>query len=397
MADIKFTCPHCQQGIQCDQLWCGHEINCPTCQTGLVVPHVEAAPAAGNPLVPKPPSGPAPRLSAGKTQVARSVTPTGVAQKPFQPPAKKKTMGPVLKYALVVVGVAALGVGGYYYVWPLFGQAKDSFNKTSEAAAKRPVGGEVGAAMDVNDTLDGVQPSHAAPSLKADINRRINRRRVPGVQAAGDSAAALDENAAAGGSGAAAASPDKDLPVVAPVHTLDLSGVKIPVSKVNGTISGGSFVADKARMDKKTGNVYALTLRQGAGLTPDRAIQVYLHFKGTDGPTNQTFTVSPGANDPAVSQVIKLWKTSAGFAPNDQRFSSNYALKLELGSMDKGLISGKIFLALPDTDKTVVAGQFTAPLIIPDPSTQVAPAGFRPPLGASAAAARDRYNRPRRQ
>jgi hypothetical protein len=393
MADIKFTCPHCQQGIECDQLWCGHEINCPTCQAGITVPHVEAAPAAAKPLVPKPPSGPTPRLSAGKTQVARSVTPTGVPQKAFQRPVEKKSLSPLIKYALVGVGVAALGMGGFY-VYPI---VKDKFNKTSEAAANRPVGGEVGAAMDVNDTLDGVQPSRPARSLKSDVNNRINRRRVPGVQAAGDSAAALDEGASAGGSGAAAASPDKNLPVVAPVHTLDLSGVKIPVSKVNGTISGGSFVADKARIDKKPANVYALTLRQGAGLTPDRAIQVYLHFKGTDGPTNQTFTVSPGASDPAVSRVVKLWKTSAGFAPNDLSFSANYALKLELGSMDKGLISGKIFLALPDTDKTVVAGQFTAPLIIPDPSAQVGPAGFRPPVGASAAAARDRYNRPRRQ
>jgi len=361
-----------------------------------MVPHVEAAPAAAHPLVPKPPSGPAPRLTAGKTQVARSVTPTGVPQKAFQRPVEKKGLSPLIKYALVVMGVAALGVVGWFYVYPLFGQAKDKIEKTSEAAAKRPVGGEVGAAMDMNDTLDGAQPSRPARSLKSDVNNRINRRRVPGVQAAGDSAAALGDNAAAGGN-AAAASADKDLPVVAPAHTLDLSGVKIPVSKVNGSISGGSFVADKARIDKKAANVYALTLRQGAGLTPDRAVQVYLHFKGTDGPTNQTFTVSPGANDPAVSQVVKLWKTGAGFAPNDQRFSSNYALKLELGSMDKGLISGKIFLALPDTDKTVVAGQFTAPLIIPDPSTQVAPAGFAPPVGASAAAARDRYARPRRQ
>ena len=45
--------------------------------------------------------------------------------------------------------------------------------------------------------------------------------------------------------------------------------------------------------------------------------------------------------------------------------------------MDKGLISGKIFLALPDADKTVVAGQFTAPLIIPDPAAQAAQAAVR--------------------
>jgi hypothetical protein len=137
-------------------------------------------------------------------------------------------------------------------------------------------------------------------------------------------------------------------------------------------------------------------LRQGTGLTPDRAVQVFLRLKGNEGPTNQTFTVSPDAADPAVSQVVKLWKTSAGFAPAEQRFSSNYALKLELGQMDKGLISGKIFLALADTDKTVVAGQFKAPLILPDPAAQVAQPGYAAPAASSAAAAarmKKRYGR----
>jgi hypothetical protein len=383
MADIKFTCPHCQQGIQCDQLWCGHEINCPTCQGGLVVPQMEAPPAEGNPLVPKPPSGPAPRLSAGKTQVARSVTPAGVAQKQFQRPVQKQ-QSPLLKYALIVLGVAAFGLGGYYG-YPL---VRDKFNATSQAAAKRPVGGEVGAAMDANDALNKTEPSHPDSSLKAKVTRRLNRRGPGGVPVAGDSEKALADNAGTGGG----ASADKDLPVVAPVHTLDVNSVTIAVSKVNGVISGGSFVADKARIDKKTANAYALTLRQGSGVTPDRAVQVYFHLNGTGGPTNQTFTVSPDAADAAVSQVVKLWKTGAGFAPTDQRFSSNYALKLELGSMEKGLISGKIFLALPDAEKTVVAGQFKAPLILPDLAAQAAAARFtRPPTNS--AARQKRYGR----
>jgi hypothetical protein len=198
----------------------------------------------------------------------------------------------------------------------------------------------------------------------------------------------------AGPGAAAAASPDKDLPVVAPVHTLDVSSVKIPVSKVNGVISGAAFVADKARIDKGLG-YYALTLRQGAGLTPDRAVQVFLHLKATEGPTNQTFTVSPDTKDPAVSRVVKLWKITAGFAPKEQQFFSNYALKLELGQMDKGLIPGKIFLALTDTDKTVVAGQFMASLVIPNPATQLAqPRYGAPAANAAAASARQkRYGR----
>jgi hypothetical protein len=351
---------------------------------------MEASRAGGNPPAPKPPSGPAPRLSAGKTQVARSTTPTGVPQKQFQRPVQKK-QNPLLKYALIGLGVAALGVGGYY-VYGLILQGRDKLKATSEAAAKRPVGGDVGAAMDVNDALDRTEPSHPASSLKASVKKRLNRRGPGGVPVAGDSETALADNAGTD-SGSAAAPADKDLPVVAPVHTLEISSVTIPVSKVNGVISGGSFVADKARIDKKTATAYALTLRQGSGLTPDRAVQVFFHLKGTGGPTNQTFTVSPNAADPAVSQVVKLWKTGAGFAPTDQRFSSNYVLKLELGQMDKGLISGKIFLALADTDKTVVAGQFKAPLILPDLAAQAAAARFTRPPTNSAAARQKRYGR----
>ncbi len=96
-----------------------------------------------------------------------------------------------------------------------------------------------------------------------------------------------------------------------------------------------------------------------------------------------------------MSQVVKLWKASAGFAPTEQSFFSNYALKLELGQMVNGLIPGKIFLALADADKTVVAGQFTATLVIPDPAAQVAAARYAPPPTNSGSAYRQRYSRPK--
>jgi hypothetical protein len=72
-----------------------------------------------------------------------------------------------------------------------------------------------------------------------------------------------------------------------------------------------------------------------------------------------------------------------------------------LGQLNDGLIPGKIFLALPDADKTVVAGQFKATLVIPEPGTQVVPVTPVPgptpnPANAAAAAAyQRRYGRPR--
>jgi hypothetical protein len=38
MPEIKFTCPSCNQDIQGDESYCGAQINCPTCNTLLVVP-----------------------------------------------------------------------------------------------------------------------------------------------------------------------------------------------------------------------------------------------------------------------------------------------------------------------------------------------------------------------
>ncbi len=396
MADIKFTCPHCHQGIQCDQLWCGHDINCPTCQGALVVPHTDA-PAAGsgsggggskgggasahNPLVPKPPPGAGSRLSAGVTQVARSSSGAGSPQKPFQRPVEQKK-SPWLKYALIVLGLGALGAGGYYG-YTLFLAGKESVQATAKAASNRPVGGEIGHTMELYDVLDKTDPNRVGrrSGLAGDINKQVNRRRVPGVPSAGDGAAALAGDDSGGGPGHGGGNSAIDnLPVVAPAYTLDISAATIPVSKVNGVITGSPFVADKARIDKIAG-AYALTLRQGSGLTPDRAIRVFLRLKGTDMPTNQTFTVSPDAADPSVMQVSKLWKTGTGFAPTEQKYSSSYTLKLELGSLDKGNISGKIFLALSDAEKTVAAGAFNAALI-PEQVTQAPPMGFqRPPPG----------------
>src|SRR5262245_53322861 len=64
MADIKFACPLCGQNITCDELWAGHELQCPSCQGNLAVPPMPApAATAANPLVPRPPHGGAARLS----------------------------------------------------------------------------------------------------------------------------------------------------------------------------------------------------------------------------------------------------------------------------------------------------------------------------------------------
>jgi hypothetical protein len=60
-----------------------------------------------------------------------------------------------------------------------------------------------------------------------------------------------------------------------------------------------------------------------------------------------------------VPRVLKRWKPSATAAVQQKFFTTGYAMKLELGQAPSdGNIPGKIFLALPDTEQSVVAGLF---------------------------------------
>src|SRR5436190_13131200 len=93
MAEFKFSCPSCKQNIICDELWCGQEIQCPSCQAQLVVPRQQAAEQSS--LVPKPPAAGASKLSIGKQQPSPSAPPPGGQR--FVPgamtPMKKKAKG----------------------------------------------------------------------------------------------------------------------------------------------------------------------------------------------------------------------------------------------------------------------------------------------------------------
>jgi outer membrane lipoprotein-sorting protein len=122
MAEFKFSCPQCNQHIQCDTGYAGMQINCPTCQQAIVVPQAPrsaAAPAlAMAPPPPPPPSASAPGLATRQTTAAPSTgrrfagapNPTGA------PPPKPKSK--VLKTALVITAVlvvlAGLGAGGWF-------------------------------------------------------------------------------------------------------------------------------------------------------------------------------------------------------------------------------------------------------------------------------------------
>ena len=349
MAEMTFSCPGCGQHIECDQLWSGHQISCPTCQAQITVPPVSSSPAKPSPLVPQVPQSKAPRLSAGQTQVARPSTALGAPQRKFQNQIRKEK-SPVVKYAIIGAVLVAIA-GGVTVGLPYFQRWQES-RKEKAAAAEKHAG----------------NPDQAAASGQAG---ETNPEPAPAPE------------------------PPKELPLLPAVWTLDVAEAKVPEGRANGTISGADFVPDAVRI-AKVGNAYVLNMRQGQGITPDRGLVLYLHTPTGELSTNNTWSIASemkGASA-GVSQVVKLWKTDPKYAAQQRRYYTGFALKLELGKpSDEGNVSGKIFLALPDQEKSVVAGLFKATTIAVTPGSEMAPAASAAPDPQVDAAARARFQK----
>src|SRR5688572_6537644 len=118
MAELKFSCPNCNQSIKCDELWGGHQIQCPSCQNNLTVPQTQASAIAPPPApvvrtsptqvrgsaaqIPPPASGQT-RLALGRPQYSQPETPGPSAPTKSGPvyrnyAAKKEKSGGPLKW-----------------------------------------------------------------------------------------------------------------------------------------------------------------------------------------------------------------------------------------------------------------------------------------------------------
>lgn len=347
MAEMNFGCPHCGQAISCDSAWAGQQIQCPICQGAIIAP-APAAPSKPehSPLVPKPPAGGG-RLALNTNaqkpaQTGRDVPVRNLAP---PPPPKKNILKTV---AISVVVVAALGVGGYFgFTWLSERQAK--MNAASREREKNSDGGQVGHIADLYDVLDKTEPGKIGASSRG--GAKGPRQRQTGV---GEQIPLPADGSAAANAPAASAAP-----VVPPVWTLNLAQAKIPESKANGKISGTNFVMETARIDP-VGTAQTLRLVQGQLVSPDCEVLVYLHLKTGEKLGGQSLKIASDMRGTGVPTVTKRWKTNPRFAPQMKSFSTGYAMNLELGHLTNGTVEGKIYLALPDAEQTVVAGSFNA-------------------------------------
>lgn len=415
MAEIKFNCPHCGQKISLDQLWAGQQLQCPSCNNNITVPIQQAAPAqpvrtttaapvpvavakpvsAASPppsyVAPPPPSVPTgaqPRLSIGKGHAPASAPAGGGAPAPsadrakpvFRDYTKPKETGGAMKWVKVAVGTIVFCAAAYAGYWLITKEQAKLSSRKSEPGD----GGQVGHIADLYDALDRTDPdkmgSYSGRSRQG--VPRLPRAATPG-QPGGDMDDLDDEGKPK--------PPEKDLPLIPATWTLDLATAKIPEGRVNGTLSGTNFLVNNARLDV-TPTAHVLRLTQGAVAAPDREVLVYLKPKPGEKIAGGSWSVTKDTKT-GIPQVSKRWKPNPKYGLSTKSYPSGYAMKLELGQVNDGVITGKIFLALPDQEQSVVAGIFKAATTLSDAATPGTPTPTAPARVPTAGRVRpeDRY------
>jgi len=122
MAEFKFSCPQCNQRIECDVSYSGMQINCPSCQKSIVVPQAPSASVAPRPAYEAPPPPPPPASAPSLTTRQSTTVPAsgrrfaGAPDPSGAPPPKPKSkmLRNVLVITASVLVLAGLGVGGWF-------------------------------------------------------------------------------------------------------------------------------------------------------------------------------------------------------------------------------------------------------------------------------------------
>lgn len=140
--------------------------------------------------------------------------------------------------------------------------------------------------------------------------------------------------------------------------TLNLTNATIPAGAVVGNIHGNGFLCE--RVTFKSGRI---SFRQGLPSLPDLGLTVSLGVRQAEQLTGKVVLVTPSNPVPAPRVALR-WKDDQQ-EPVTEHIHAGYAMKILFGTITDGRIHGRIFIALPDEQKSFAAGNFEAEILKP--------------------------------
>jgi DNA-directed RNA polymerase subunit RPC12/RpoP len=147
--------------------------------------------------------------------------------------------------------------------------------------------------------------------------------------------------------------------------TLDLANAVLPDTPVAGSIHGSGFRCERAVLREGR-----LSLTQGEASPWDLGMSLILSARQGEEFSGKTVEIGP--DRPQAPRVVLRWKDEQQ-QPVTEDFNHGYALKVTFGQATNKHIPGKIYLCLPDTARSFVAGSFDAEIRKPPPPKSSAP------------------------
>ena len=159
------------------------------------------------------------------------------------------------------------------------------------------------------------------------------------------------------------APPPKPVPVAPPANDrnwlMNLDAAVIPGTTAVGRIHGQDFIVGRAIFQNGT-----LTLRDGAHGPIQSGVQINFSGALAESLAGQSLNIIADTNKSA--RVTLHWSDADG-TPQKASFEDSYALRLEFGALANNKLPGKIYLCLPDAEKSYLMGTFTADARKPKP------------------------------
>ncbi len=136
--------------------------------------------------------------------------------------------------------------------------------------------------------------------------------------------------------------------------TMNILNATIPDRPLEGMVAGRSFKPDEALVESGV-----LTLRMAVGQSSETVVEVHGIQRIGESLEGKAFEL-PAVSGMNTPSVFFRWNDPTRIDTAVRRFYNRFALKLEFGSLQKGRIDGRIFIAVHDVDKSFINGTFEA-------------------------------------
>ena len=138
--------------------------------------------------------------------------------------------------------------------------------------------------------------------------------------------------------------------------TLDLAKAPLQDANVTGRILGIRFKCEKVKLE---GGV--LSFLQNAGLPSERRVTISLFAHRPERLADRIFEIQHDRTGPRPK--VSLEVRHAGETPAMRTLDQNYSLRMEFGGITDGHLSGRIYLAIADEEKSFINGRFEAQIV----------------------------------